>query len=113
MPPPYLDRGETVELHRRVATGEYDDYGNPTYEDSSETVAGVAIWPESATEVLQAVDRTNTVYVALFPTSVSIDAIDHLTWRGKDYEVQGEPERLQSPLSGTEMQTIRMARVEG
>lgn len=112
MPPPF-DAGETVLLQRRVPTGTYDAYGNVIYKDVSETVAGVAIWPESASEQTQNVERTNNVYRAMFPADVAIDTVDHINWRGKDYEVHGDPERYQSPLSGTTLQVIRMARVEG
>lgn len=111
MRPPF-GFGETVVLHRRSPSG-YDTYGNVVYTDSATTITGVPIWPRSAHEVVQEVDRTNTVYVAAFPADVDIDAIDFLTWRGKDYEIEGEPERLQSPLTGRALQTVRMARVEG
>lgn len=112
MRPPF-GMGETVSFHRRVPTGTYDDYGNVIYKDVSQTLAGVAIWPESASEQTQNVERTNNVYRAMFPVEVSIDAVDHITWRGKDYEVHGDPERYQSPLSGKALQVIRMSRVEG
>lgn len=112
MRPPFTG-GEAITLNRREATGEYDEYGNVIYADTADPVTGAAIWPESATETNQNVERTNSVYVVLLPVSVNVDAIDSITWRGKAYEVQGEPERLQSPLSGTTMQTLRMARVEG
>lgn len=107
-----FEHGETIALNRRVASG-YDDYGNVVYTTTSQTVSGVAIWPESATEVIQNVDRTNSVYVVALPIGLRIDAIDSVTWRELDYEVQGEVERLQSPLTATALQTFRMARVEG
>lgn len=111
MRPPFPG-GETVVLHRRSPSG-YDDYGNVTYTDSSTTITGVAIWPESATEVIQNAERTRSVYVALFPANVDIQAIDHLTWRDQDWEIQGDPELLRSPLTAKTLQTIRMVHVEG
>lgn len=105
--------GESIILNRREASGQYDDYGNVIYVETSDVVTGVAVWPESASEFAQSMERTNSVYVIALPTGIPIDAIDFITWRGKNYEVQGEPERLQSPFTGTDLQTIRMARVEG
>jgi hypothetical protein len=107
-----FEHGETIALHRRVASG-YDEYGNVTYTTTTQTISGVAIWPESATEVIQNVDRTNTVYVVALPVGHRVDAIDFITWRELDYEVQGEAERLQNPMTATALQTLRMSRMEG
>lgn len=108
-----FEHGETIVLTRRVPSGTFDPYGNVVHTTTAETIFGVAIWPESATEVLQNVDRTNTVYIVALPVEYSVDAIDSITWRGLGYEVQGKAERLQSPLTATALQTLRMSRVEG
>lgn len=108
-----FEHGETIVLNRRVPSGTFDSYGNVVHTTTSQTISGVAVWPESATEVLQNVDRTNTVYVVALPIEYSVDAIDSITWRELGYEVQGEAELLISPLTATTLQTLRMSRVEG
>lgn len=118
MPVGAFPHGQTIVLHRRVVkkvAGQrvYDAYGNLIYVDSDITVPGCAVWPESATEVLQGVDRTNVIYLCALPSSIFVDADDHVTWEGRDYEVQGEPQRYHAPATGTELQTIRLNRVEG
>lgn len=115
---PPFGKGEDIVLHRRVpkvidGVPQYDEYGGVIYVDVSETVTGAAIWPESASEVLQSVDRTNTVYIVLVPITVAIDAVDAVTWDGRKYEVQGETERFKSPFTDSALQTFRMSRVEG
>lgn len=107
-------QGQPIVLNRRIAQpGAYDEYGVQQYSVSSTTVNGVAIWPESSSEVGQGNERTNVVYHVALPLTVSVDAVDFVTWRGKDYQVQGDPEFHLSPLSGTQLQTIRINRVEG
>lgn len=111
--------GETIELHRREPATDgsgnrvYDAYGNLTYTDTATPFTGVAIWPESASETYQNNERTNSVYVAALPVTADVDAIDFVTWLGKDYQVQGEPERLRHPGTNTALITIRLVRVEG
>jgi hypothetical protein len=110
--------GETVVLHTRtprVESGERvkDAYGALVYDESDATITGVAIWPESATEVLQSQDRTNSVYVMVIRADVEIDAIDSLTWRGMRWQIQGEAQQFHSPFTGLELQQVRINRVEG
>lgn len=110
--------GETVVLHTRtprVVSGERvkDAYGALVYDENDVTVAGTAIWPESATEVLQNQDRTNSVYVMVIRADVVIDAVDGLTWRDKRWEIQGEAQQFHSPFTGLALQLVRINRVEG
>lgn len=111
---PTWNYGDTLEFHRLVAIpGEYDDYGNQRYDETVTSHSGLAIWPESATEFNQNVDRTNTVYLVALPLGIATDAIDWVMWRGERWEVQGEAERYSHPMAGTVFTTIRIARVEG
>lgn len=118
MPVGMWGRGEAIALTTRAPKIEggdraYDPYGVLLYVGKTVTVMNVAVYPESASEVGQGNERTNTVYVCVLPTDVAVDASDVIRWRGKDYEVQGEAEHYQSPMTGTSHQTVRMARVEG
>lgn len=119
MPIGVFGHGETVTLHRRnpaVDSGGdriYDDYGVLTYTTTGQQILAVATYPESASEVGQGNVRTNTVYVMIIPDGIAVDAHDYVTWRGKNYEVQGEAERHCSPMTGTAHQMFRVARVEG
>ncbi len=116
---PVFQYGETLILVRRAAVRDAggafvtDAYGNLTYAETEETVPGVAVWPESATEALVPTERTNAVYLAALPTHVPVDAVDYVRWLGKAYEIQGDPERYRNPVTGVAIQTIRMHRVEG
>lgn len=116
--------GQTITLHTRVVrvvggVRAKDAYGALIYDDVNSNLVGIAIWPESATDRGATEDaqpnqnRTNTVYVAAIPADTAIDAIDRLTWRGKLWEVQGEPQLFDSPFTGVALQTIRFSRVEG
>lgn len=119
MPIGMFGHGETVTLRRRAPAVDsggdriYDDYGAIVYTDTTQQIVAVATYPESATEVGQGNERTNTVYVMVIPDGIAVDAKDYVTWRGKNYEVQGEAERHSSPMTGTAHQMFRVARVEG
>lgn len=116
---PVFQYGETLTLVRRAAVrdsgGEFvtDDYGNLTYAETEQPVLGVAVWPESATETVVPGERTNAVYLAALPPHVLVDAVDYVRWLGKEYEIQGDPERYRNPMTGVGLQTIRLHRVEG
>ena len=117
--PRTFQHGWPITLHSRVekrgpdGKPEYDEYGNVQYVDIARNLAGIVIWPESSTEVGQGNERTNVVYHAMLTMDIDVDAVDYVTWRGKDYEIQGEPQFYRSPMSNTQHQTIRIARVEG
>ncbi len=106
-------RGETVVLHLKVPAGR-DDWGIEQYTETDVPGVRAAIWPESATEVLQPhQDRTNVVYLCALDYDHNVDAIDSLTWRGKRYDVQGETQNFNSPFTGTQLKLFRLNRVEG
>ena len=106
--------GETITLRRVVVqTGSYDDYGVLQSTTTDQTVTGVAVYPNSSSEALQGQERTRAGYTVALPTTVTIDSVDRIVWRGLEYEVEGEPERFQSPFTSTTLQTLIMYRVEG
>lgn len=117
MPPPFPG-GEQIILRRfspRVVDGvrQTDAYGVLVMESHDEIITGAAIWPNSSTEVLQGQDRTRIAYQVLLPATVAVDAVDRIVWRGREYDVEGEPERYQSPLTPRQLQVLLMYRVEG
>lgn len=113
MPPPFPG-GETITLRRVIPlTGQYDDFGVLKTTTKDSTVPGAAIYPNSSTEVTQGQERTRIAYNVLLPTTVNVDAVDRIVWRNREYEVEGEPERFQSPFTDTQLQTLLMYRVEG
>lgn len=117
---PFLPHGETLVLHRRVPRVEngekvYDAYGVLQYDTVDAEVEGCAVWPFSSSETLQNQERTNTQYSAALPAGTEVDAVDYVTWRGLDYELNGEPDRYhRNPITGSVGPVvINMLRVEG
>lgn len=112
-------KGETVTLHRvrpRIVGGvrQYDAYGVIIMDEHNETVAGCAVYPRSQSEETQNVERSRTTWSCAMPNGIQVDAMDRITWRGLKYEIEGEPERFQSPLTGSVGPTVvTMLRVEG
>jgi len=112
MPLPFPG-GETITLRRRKPTGQRDAYGALIFASSDETVAGVVIYPSSSTEVSGGQERARLALNVVLPPTVTVDAVDAIVWRGKQYEVEGETEPFQSPFTTTKLQTLVMYRVEG
>lgn len=111
-------RGETIVVNRRVPRREggqfiYDVYGVLINDIVKDTVTGVAIWPSSNTETGQNQERTSASYTMALPDHVDVDAVDFVTWRGKDYELRSELEFNTNPNTGTRAHTVAMVRVEG
>lgn len=113
-----FSRGETIVVNRRVPRyegGRYvsDVYGVLINDVVSTTYTGVAIWPSSNTEVGQNQERTSATYTMALPDHIDVDAVDYVTWRGKDYELRSELEFNTNPNTGTRAHTVAMVRVEG
>lgn len=111
-------RGETIALHRRVprrVAGElvFDAYGVLVTDEVIETITGVAIWPSTNVETPQNQERTSATYTLVLPDEIVVDAVDHVVWRGKSYELRGELEYNTQPNTGTRAHTVQMVRVEG
>lgn len=117
MPPPFPG-GEQIILRRVVldrdgGERQVDAYGVLLTRTEDEIITGAAIWPSSSTEVAQNQERSRIAYTVLLPAEVSIDTVDRVVWRGREYDIEGEPQRYQSPFTDTALQTVQMYRVEG
>jgi hypothetical protein len=112
MPLPFPG-GETITLRRMRPTGTRDAYGAIVLAAHDQSVSGVVIYPSSASEVRQGQERSRTALNVVLPPTVTVDAVDRIVWRGKEYEVEGEAEPFQSPFTSTKLQTLTMYRVEG
>lgn len=112
MPLPFPG-GETVILRRMKPTGARDAYGALVMAAHDETVRGVAIYPSSSSEASQSQERSRIALNVVLPAEITIDAVDRIIWREREYEVEGEPEPFQSPFTPTKLQTLVMYRVEG
>lgn len=105
--------GESVILHTRTIVGQ-DEYGNDVIEEVDTAVPGVAVWPRSSQEAVQAQDQIVSGLWALFPPDHDVTGVDALTARGDRYEVDGEPGRYVSPLTGMDAgYQVALKRVEG
>lgn len=112
-----FEQGETIILNRKVPkTGpdRYDAYGVLQYDVVSTTVVGVAMWPTTNTETRDGDQhRTSLTYVIGYPDTVSMDAVDFITWRGKSWLLRGEPEKYRHPITGNGLYTVQVNRTEG
>lgn len=92
--------GQTVVLVTRTRSGE-DAYGNDIFTPTAKTLRGVAVWPRSSVENVQGRDTVVTGLTALLPADTDASAIDKVTVYGSDYEVDGDPNVYDSPLTGS------------
>lgn len=110
--------GETVVLHSRQVVGE-DDYGNDVYAEVDTTVVGVAVWPRIAAvaagiELVQAQQQVVSGLWMMLPAEHDPSAVDEITVYGRRYEIEGEPGRYRSPISGTDAGSqLALRRVTG
>lgn len=91
--------GQTVTLVHRTASGR-DAYGNDVLAEAETVLTNVPAWPTSTREGDEA-----TVYdavVVFLPPGTNVQAIDSVRVFGNRYEVNGQPERFQSPFDGFE-----------
>lgn len=110
--------GETIMIHARTPVtsgGELvrDDYGMVQYQEEIVTCRGAVIWPNSASEFDQSVERTVTTYVVVLPDGFFVEAVDRVVWRGLSYEVANEVEMYTNPMTGKRCNQFNMTRVEG
>lgn len=112
MPLPFPG-GETLTLRRMRPTGQRDAYGALVMAAHDETVTGAVVYPQSSSEVSTNQERSRLALTVVLPQTVSVDAVDRIVWRGKEFEVEGEAEPYQSPFTSTKLQTLTMYRVEG
>lgn len=100
MRPPFPN-GETIQIRRRRPVG-YDTFGVQQYADELETYQGAAVWSQTAREVddMNGERSDETLRIAV-DADLDIDHIDAVVWRGRTYEMAGEPSWYgRSPLTG-------------
>jgi hypothetical protein len=90
--------GTALTLVHRVLSG-LDDYGNDTYRDEPETVAGAVVAPQGSFEQVQWTDQVSTTIVAYLPYGTAVGPLDAILYNGRTYEIQGEPQSFRSPFS--------------
>ncbi len=97
---------ETVVLLGRVRDVMPDEYGNDTFTEIENAVAGCMVWPRStlagpgSTERLQAQDQILTGWAVLLPPGTVVKGIDRARCRGRVMEVTGDPFDWASPFGG-------------
>ncbi len=117
MPYPY-PFGETVQVVRRVQAG-VDEDNNPAYSEQVDAYEQCAVWPSDGNgsggnEYTDARDTVIIGLTAVLPPGVDAAAIDRVIVRGDEWEVMGDPQRLPSPLTGTDPGTpVQLRRVTG
>lgn len=111
--------GQTIVLHRRTQARDaegakvYDDYGDVVYTNDSQTLTGIPVWTSSGSlHAESSLRHRYNVYSVVLPVDLDVHTIDFITWRGQDYELEGDPETFESPFTTTRYQTVRMTRVE-
>lgn len=91
--------GGDVTVHRRVLAGS-DIYGNDRYTDVDADVDAIAFAPGGSTEVTQGRDTITVQPTLYLPADAVIDGLSAVTVDGVRYDVDGRPNRWQSPFTG-------------
>jgi hypothetical protein len=86
-------------LLRRVQDGPPDEYGNPTWEATSEPVA-CELQQESATEANDAALQVTTWRAYLHPDAADVRGWDGLQLEGVTYELDGDAWTARNPRTG-------------
>lgn len=104
---PTFPYGWTVIVHRVEVTGQNAD-GNDVTSTVDYNISGVAVWPRTSTEVVQGQDTTIIGSSMLLPPELDFDihATDRVSIFDKLYEIDGEPGRYLSPLTGFDAGTL-------
>lgn len=94
-----------------------DRYGNQVrdWATASRTdVPGCSVQPlDMAEQVSPDRDAVTTRWRLFAPAGVDVAATDRISWGGVDYEVDGDPQRWQSPTGGLAHLEVVLRRVEG
>lgn len=89
---------QDVTLITRTKSGT-DTFGNDTYTETLSTIKG-AVAPAVSTEVTAAGETVTTHPTLYAPPGTTITSIDAVQIDGLQYEVDGEPEVWNSPMTG-------------
>lgn len=84
---------DRITVTERTETGEFDDYGNPTYDDV-EVELPAEVRPLFSSETVQAGGQVQSRYRVHMPgrAEASVQSKGFVRWRGKKYEVEGDVE---------------------
>lgn len=82
---------DSVIITPRTEVGAPDVYGNPTMVDGAPVTAKAIVTPSSTNEIEDGRDTRIQSYEFIVAATVSINALSKVTWRGRTFEVQGEP----------------------
>jgi len=85
---------ETVTIRTKgAATGEYDDYGNPTYGAPVDAVWACWYEPRGSSEDTAAKEQQIDGYWLYLPLDAPLTASSVVVLEGAEYQVYGEPGR--------------------
>jgi hypothetical protein len=114
---------ESITLLKRVRAGSNAD-GNDVFTTEPRVIPGCVVWPTTSASLvgqgLRIELRTGGQATAvasinvLLPPGTDVNNQDALIWRGKTYEVEGDPDFFSSPFTGTDPGVVvRLTKVEG
>lgn len=89
---------ETVEVLRPAQVVEWGQTVVDWEDLTSHTVDGCTGYALAGMETVQGVDVTSGTFQLFMPPDADIEATDRVRFRGKLWEVQGEPSLQKSPL---------------
>lgn len=119
--------GETIYVHRRQVAVDTDgkqvrdDYGEVVWETVERQIKGCAVYPAGSMGQAFAFENVGGVtslssirYVVYLPSDAQLDSNDKVTYRGLEYDVEGDPGYSHSPFTGREGPiTVYLKRVTG
>jgi hypothetical protein len=106
---------ESITLLKRTRVGTNPD-GNDVLTTTEVVVPGCVVWPGHGGTERSPGDRDTTVASinVLIPPGTVVTNLDGVRWRGKTYEVEGDPDFFSSPFTGTAPGVlVRLTKLEG
>lgn len=81
---------DTITVVDRELVGT-DDRGNDVFEETEREVVGVNMQPVSSTELVDGRDQVVTRMRLAGPGDLGLTPYSRITYRGRTYEIEGEP----------------------
>ena len=98
----------------RVVNGVADEYGNPTTTQTTASLSGCRVQPLTVEERTTADQNVSEVTHRVFaPSGSDIRVTDFITWAGRMFKVQGEPQDFRSPFGTADHMSFEMYLNEG
>jgi hypothetical protein len=110
MPPSWAS--DTVTVIRREVVGQ-DDRGNDRYDDVPVPYFPCRVQPVTTSEDDNNAVRVTSQWRVYGPPGMVVDADDRVTWGGREFEVDGDPEHWRSPTGARAHTEIVLRRVTG